>query len=83
MIGATSQWSDDAFHLKREEQRCQLANRDIGFDTDDIELQVVGLLEQADDLLFLRRQVWKQLSFNNFRLLLNGFPPHAFYKVCC
>ena len=83
MIGATSQWSDDAFHLKREEKGCQLTNWDIGFDTDDIELQVVGLLEQADDLLFLGREVWEQLAFDSFGLLFQRLPTHVFQKVCC
>ena len=44
MIGAASQWSDNAFHLKREEKGRQLTNGNVGLDTNDVQLQVIGLL---------------------------------------
>ena len=52
MIHAPSEGLDDAFHFELEKEGCELSDRDTGFDADDIELQVVGLLKLTDDLLF-------------------------------
>ena len=59
MVHPTNERFDDTFHLKLEEQGGQLSDRDAGLHTEDVQLQVVGLLEQTDDAGFLRREVGK------------------------
>ena len=59
VVGAAGEGLDDAFHFELEEEGGELADGDVGLDADDVQLQVVGLLEQADDLLFLGCEVRK------------------------
>ncbi len=82
VVGAAGEGFDDAFHFELEKEGGELSDGDVGLDADDVQLQVVGLLKQADDLLFLGREVWKQLAFYGFRLLFQGLPTHAFQEVC-
>ena len=57
MVGSAGHRAYDALHFQLEKDGRELADGDVGLDADDVQLQVVGLLEQADDLLLLRRQV--------------------------
>ena len=54
MVGTTSQGLDHTFHFESEEDGVELVDRNVGLDADDVQLQVVGILKQTDDLLFLR-----------------------------
>jgi len=81
VVGAAGEGLDDAFHFELEEEGGELADGDVGLDADDVQLQVVGLLKQADDLLFLGCEVRKQLTLNGFWLLFHGLPTHALQEV--
>ena len=49
MIHPPSQRLDDTLHLELEEDGREAADGNRGFDTEDIQLQVVGVLKYADD----------------------------------
>jgi Tfp pilus assembly ATPase PilU len=65
MIHTAGEGFDDAFHFELEKDGCELSDRDAGLDTEDIELQVVGLLKQADNLLFWFREIREEISFDS------------------
>lgn len=64
MIHAAGEGFYDAFHFELEEEGCELSDGDAGLDADDVELQIVGLLEQTDDLLFIRCQIGEERTFD-------------------
>ena len=57
VVGASGEGFDDAFHFELEKEGGELSDGDVGLDADDVQLQVVGLLKQGDNLLFLGREV--------------------------
>ena len=59
VISTASQWLDNALHLQREKQGSKLTNGDISTHTKHIQLQVVGLLQQVHDALFISSEVWE------------------------
>lgn len=65
MIHTAGEGFDDAFHFELEKEGCELSDGDAGLDTEDIKLQVVGLLKQTDDCLFFWCQVGKEISFDS------------------
>ena len=60
MIHATCKRLDDTFHLQLEEQGSQLSDRDTGFYTEDVQLQISGMLQQTDECGVRRGKVWKE-----------------------
>ena len=58
VISTASQWLDNALHLQREKQGSKLTNGDISAHTEHVQLQVVGLLQQVHDALFISSEVW-------------------------
>ena len=65
MIHTTGEGFDNTFHFELEQEGSELSDGDAGLDTEDIELQVVGLLKQTDDCLFFWCQVRKEISFDS------------------
>ena len=65
MIHAAGEGFDDAFHFELEKEGCELSDGDAGLDTDDIQLQVVGLLKETNNLSLWFCQVRKEISFDS------------------
>ena len=63
MVHTPGEGLDNTFHFELEKEGCELSDGDTGFDTDHIELQVVGLLEQTDDLLFMGGEIREPLHW--------------------
>ena len=82
VVGASGEGLDDAFHFELEKEGGELSDGDVGLDADDVQLQVVSLLKQADNLLLLGCEVWEQLAFYGFKLQFLCLPTHAFQEVC-
>ena len=83
MVHATSEGLEDAFHLQLEKEGRQLADGDARLDTEDVQLEIVGLLEEGDDCLFLWRKIWDLSVLRRTegrrkpeRHILHRVPPH-------
>ncbi len=61
MVGAAGQCLDHTLHLQLEKEGGELTHGDVGLDSHDVLLQVVGLLQKGDDGQLLWRQVGKEL----------------------
>ena len=85
MVHATSEGLYHTFHFQLEEEGGKLAYGETRFHAEDIQLQVVGLLEEVDDSLFLRRQVWEEISLDSIVIGQSSeglvVPPHSLYEV--
>lgn len=55
MIHSPCQCPDDSLHFHLEEEGGEAGDVDVRFHADDVNLQVVGLREDADDELFFGR----------------------------
>ena len=65
MVHPAGKGFDDTLHLELEEQGGQLSDGDAGLYAENVQLQVVGLLKQADNLLFWFREIREEISFDS------------------
>ena len=64
MVHTASEGLHDTLHLELEQEGCELSDRNAGLHADDIQLQIIGLLKEANNLSFWFREVRETTPFD-------------------